>query len=96
VAASCVAVEKCTVNAGCFNPLPAFCYCGTTDVAGCAAASFTPVGPCHTEIRAGEPTAQNNADALQQLFDFTAPTGVAFQILNDINVNVPACATKCF
>jgi hypothetical protein len=96
VAPACVSVETCVLNAGCFNPLPAFCYCGTTDVAGCAAASFTPVGPCHTEIRTGEPSAQNNADALQQLFDFTSPTGVAFQILNDVNVNVPACQTLCF
>ncbi len=93
---SCLAVENCVIDAKCFNPLPAFCYCGITDVDACGASSFSPTGPCHTQIRAGEPTAQSNADALQQLFDFTTPTGIAMDILNDVNGNVPSCKTACF
>jgi len=61
----------------------------------CGAASFVPTGPCHAEIRAGEPTAMTNADALQQLFDFTTATGAAFTILNDVNGNIPECKSVC-
>ena len=94
--AACTAVEKCVVNAVCFNPLPAFCYCGTTDVDLCQTDAFVPTGPCHAEYRAGQPTAVTNADVIQQQFDFGTSTGKAMDILSDVAANVPSCQTACF
>jgi cysteine-rich repeat protein len=92
---SCLLVERCVIKEKCFNPLPQFCYCGTQDLAACGAASFTPTGPCVDEIK-GAASGTVNGDILNQLFDFTQPVGVAYLILNDINVNVPDCVSQCF
>jgi hypothetical protein len=94
--ASCLAVEDCVIDNQCFTPVPGACYCGTTDVNACKADAFTPIGPCHNQIRAGEPTATTNADALNQLFDSGTSTGIAMLILNDVDQNIPECNGTCF
>ncbi len=92
---SCLAVEKCAVDSGCFTVLPALCYCGTTDVDACGADAFVPTGQCHAAISAGEPAAVHNSDVLQGFFDFGTATGVAMDILNDVQANIPTCKTAC-
>ena len=92
---ACLDVLRCVVGAACFNPLPAFCYCGTTDVDLCQTDAFVPTGACHSEYRAGEPTAADNFAAIQQQFDFTTSTGKAMSILSDVNASIPECAACC-
>jgi cysteine-rich repeat protein len=95
--ADCLAVERCVVDSACYSPLPAFCYCGISDVDACSAASFTPTGPCVNEIKAGESgAASDNAGYIQEMFDFSTHTGIAFSILSDVFANVPDCNTQCF
>lgn len=93
---ACLVTEKCIITSKCFNPLPAFCYCGTTDVTACLNPSFAPVGPCHTQIVAGENSPADNATALQQFNDFTIPSGTAQGVLNDVFSNALECKSLCF
>ncbi len=92
----CIAVEQCAINSGCFAVIPVLCYCGITDPDACGADAFTPTGPCAAEIRAGEPMAMSNNDVLQGYFDFGTSTGVAMNILNDVQANQMQCNAACF
>jgi cysteine-rich repeat protein len=99
---ACVTTERCAINAKCFSPLAAVCYCGptdstgATDVAVCSNASFTPTGPCVDEIKAGSPTGSTNDDILTAYFDFGTSSGAAMGTLNSVFANAPECASVCF
>jgi hypothetical protein len=92
---SCRRVEQCFVTTLCFNPLPAACYCGITDVAACSQADFVPTGACAAKIRAGMPGLTSNADIVNSLFDATYPSGAAFSIFENVHSRRPLCALEC-
>lgn len=96
----CLTAQECVIDAGCFNPIPALCYCGTTDASACGADSFTPTGPCITEILAGAGgltlgAAGTNRAALDRMTDPSYPLGVALILLNDA-ATPGGTAGECF
>ncbi|HTQ05707.1 MAG TPA: DUF4215 domain-containing protein [Polyangiaceae bacterium] len=101
----CLLVERCVIETKCFNPLPAFCYCGitdsstnTTDVGVCKQASYTATGPCVTEIKNGMAPAgiTSNSDINDNLFKFSNSSGAAMGTLNATFAHAPECESTCF
>lgn len=92
--ALCLATQDCVLEAGCFLPVPALCYCGATaDVDACAQATFVPFGPCVASIVAGSGNPANNQEVLDRLFDSTFPTGVGMLVLDEAS---RVCTSECF
>jgi hypothetical protein len=100
----CKAVQDCVIDAKCFNPIPALCYCGITDATACKADSFTPTGPCVTQIAAGAGpltigAAGTNTTALARVFDSNFSTGIGMLLLNDAATTAGVageCNKACF
>ena len=92
VSTECIAVQNCVLEADCYVPIPATCYCGA-DIDNCENADFIPTGPCVDEIRAGAGDPADNATVLERFFDFNFPTGVGMQIVNEAS---RSCKATCF
>jgi cysteine-rich repeat protein len=93
---ACLTVELCIIAANCFNPLPSYCYCGTTDTATCKQASFQPTGPCRDVIAAGSGSDHpDNETILNRWVDTNYSAGLAYNMLNYSIVSGKRCADAC-
>jgi hypothetical protein len=95
----CTGIEACilgTTGAGCFSPVPASCYCGSTaeNIDQCDLPTFVPQGPCATTMRAGGGTDNpTNEQILNRFFTFGEyPLSNAMSIIDLARLN---CSTEC-
>jgi len=88
----CLAAQDCVLDAGCFLPIPAVCYCGP-DIDNCRNTDFIPTGACVAPIRAGTGNPPDNATVLDRFFDFGFPTGVGMLVLDEAS---RVCTDACF
>jgi cysteine-rich repeat protein len=95
----CVNVESCilgTTGLGCFSPVPASCFCGSTpeNIDQCDLPTFVPQGPCASSMTAAAGTdSPTNEQILNRFFTFGEyPLSNAMSI---IDLASRACATEC-
>lgn len=93
VDAACIAVKKCVIEAGCFLPVAASCYCGE-NVGDCEGPDFVPQGPCAEVIRAGIGTDEpDNEEVLVRFFAVEYASGVAMSVVDEAS---RVCTRECF
>ena len=88
----CTGAQECVLEAGCFLPIAAACFCGS-NIDDCGNADFVPVGPCASEIRLGTGNPVENQLVLDRFFDFDYPAGVGMLILDEASRQ---CTSACF
>lgn len=95
--AECATAQECVLESGCFSPAPGNCFCGP-DLDNCILPTFTPVGPCAAEIRAGTGgAAASNEDVVSRLFDLSFPAGAGMALINAASTDAtcgPICAPE--
>ncbi len=91
---ACLAVERCVLDAGCYLPVSAACYCGVDTSSNCEDPKFKPIGPCHELIAtAAGPPGLENSQVLFAMGDLFNPAGLAFLV---VSVGADDCHDECF
>ena len=92
----CVATRNCVIESpsACYAPVPSDCFCGE-GVAGdtCRAPSYTAVGACVDDIRAGSAAGLTNAQMLEEYYSFDSASGTAMNIVE--YARTLGCAASC-
>jgi hypothetical protein len=92
---SCVSIETCYIETGCYSPIPATCYCGSDTSANCEGDSFVPSGPCADLIKTAVGPGLKNSDYLAKATLLTNAAGVAGAVVSAAEDPAGNCKASC-